>query len=298
MRGPRHRLRRLGAMVALTAVAVLLAAGCGDETTAAHPASTTVTSDTPGAAPATALEVIATDHAYHLSAATLAPGTVPVRLVNDGDEPHQVMIARLADGVSVDDYLAAVGEDELAADALIEHAGGVSIVDAGTEATGYADLTPGRYVLLCYIPASDGVGHLQHGMAAELTVAEHAEVAAPTPVADIVMSDFGFTLPSDGSLEAGTYRFVNEGRQDHELVLMRLEEGHTLADVIGYLQAGFQGDKPFRFTGGSGGVEPGRDAYADLTLTSGDYVAMCFVPDPVSHKHHVELGMLAAFTVP
>ena len=67
--------------------------------------------------------------------------------------------------------------------------------------------------------------------------------------------------------------------------------------MLPYLQAGFQGDKPLTFAGGSGGVEPGQTGFVDLALSPGQYVAMCFITDPASHKHHAELGMIAPFTV-
>jgi uncharacterized cupredoxin-like copper-binding protein len=211
------------------------------------------------------------------------------------------MILRLHDGVSVDQYLSAAQRDEGAAGSLIDNSGGVNIVDPGTSGTGYADLQPGKYALVCYIPSGDHVGHLHKGMVAELTVPERAaseQPAAPTSIADIVMQDFNFTLPSQGLGAPGTYRFVNNGAQAHEFVVMRINDGKTLADVLPYLQAGFQGDKPLTFAGGSGGVEPGKTGYVDLALSPGQYVAMCFITDPASHKHHAELGMVAPFTVP
>jgi uncharacterized cupredoxin-like copper-binding protein len=92
-------------------------------------------------------------------------------------------------------------------------------------------------------------------------------------------------------------RFVNNGSQAHEFVVMRLNDGKTLGDALPYLQAGFQGDKPLTFEGGSGGVEPGHTGFVDLSLTPGQYVAMCFITDPASHRHHAELGMVAPFSV-
>jgi hypothetical protein len=90
---------------------------------------------------------------------------------------------------------------------------------------------------------------------------------------------------------------VNHGAQAHEFVVMRIDDGKSLNDVIPYLQAGFQGDKPLTFAGGSGGVEPGQAGYADFDLSPGQYVAMCFIVDPAPHKHHAELGMNLPFTV-
>jgi uncharacterized cupredoxin-like copper-binding protein len=250
--------------------------------------------------PAATIVVSTSEYAFDVSSTTVAAGRVPITLHNNGAEPHQVMIARLHDGVTVDRYLSAAHSDEGSASSLIDNAGGVNIVDPGTTGTGYGDFAPGSYVLLCYIPAGDGVGHLHHGMVAELTVpASGAAAAVPEPVSigDVVMQDFNFTLPPQGLAAPGTYRFVNNGSQAHEFVVMRLDDGKTLGDALPYLQAGFKGDKPLTFEGGSGGVEPGHTGFVDLSLTSGQYVAMCFIVDPASHRHHAELGMVAPFTV-
>ena len=251
--------------------------------------------------PATSLQVDAADFSFEVSSKVVAAGRVPVKLQNNGSEPHQVMILRLHDGVSVDQYLSAAQRDEGSAGSLIDNSGGVNVVDPGSSGTGYGDFQPGKYALVCYIPSGDHIGHLHKGMVAELTVPETAAataVATPAALGDIVMADFNFTLPPQGLAAAGTYRFVNNGAQAHEFVVMRIVDGKTLADVIPYLQAGFSGEKPVTFAGGSGGVEPGKTGFVDLALSPGQYVAMCFITDPASHKHHAELGMVLPFTVP
>ena len=96
---------------------------------------------------------------------------------------------------------------------------------------------------------------------------------------------------------AGTYRLTNDGQSDHEMSVMRVDDGKALGDVVTYLQGGFQGEQPIAFTGGAGGIEPGADGYVDLDLAPGTYLAMCFLPDEATGKRHVELGMLAQFTV-
>ena len=130
------------------------------------------------------------------------------------------------------------------------------------------------------------------------TRAAATPVAGPTAVADIVMQDFSFTLPVQGLGMPGTYRFVNNGAEAHEFVVMRIDDGKTIDRCDPVPAGGLQGDKPITFAGGSGGVEPGQTGFVDLALSPGQYVAMCFITDPASHKHHAELGMIAPFTVP
>lgn len=290
--------RRLGGLVAVLTLG-LLAGACSDDsptgTAHAHAQRAEVGDD---AAPATALDVVAGEYAFGLSATTVAAGRLPLELRNEGAEPHQLMVARLHDGVTVDDYLAAFEASEAEASALIDEAGGVNAVDPGATRTGFADLEPGSHVVLCYLPSPGGPSHLHEGMVAELTVVEAPVLDAPEAVNEISLVDFGFALPDEGLAEPGTYQVINNGQSDHELVIMRVNDGRTLADVAAYLQGGFRGERPLSFVGGAGGVEPGADTFTDVDLEPGQYVAMCFLPDAATGKRHVELGMVSMFTVP
>jgi hypothetical protein len=283
-------------LCALLAMSVAVA-GCAETSSDAAPS---VEGDLAGDGQvvATTIEVTATDHHFTMSATTVAEGVVPIELVNDGTWPHQVLVARLADGQTKEDYLAAFEGGEVAADELITHAGGVNIVDPGTSGSGYADLAPGTYVVLCFIPGEHGESHLMDGMIEELTVVPDETVAAPQdPVGEISLVDFGFALPEGGLTRPGTYRVTNDGKQTHEMALMRLDDGVALGDVAAYLQGGFKGESPVTFTGGAGGIEVGKDSYVDLDLEPGTYLAMCFLTDKATGKRHVELGMLTQLTV-
>lgn len=290
--------RRLAATLAVVALA-LVATACGDTDPATSPDTTLVADPaSANADPATELDVVAGEYTFALSADTVAAGRLPLELRNEGVEPHQLMVAKLHDGVTVEDYLAAYEEGAAAASALVDEAGGVNAVDAGAVRTGYADLEPGRYIVVCFLPSPEGPSHLHEGMVAGLTVVDGAELPEPTAAGELTMQDFGFVLPEDGLGEAGTYRVVNAGPSDHELALMRIEDGKTFGDVVTYLQGGFKGVAPVAFVGGAGGVEPGADTFVDLDLDPGEYVAICFLPDAASGKVHAELGMVSTFTVP
>ena len=154
-------------LAALLAGATVVAAGCGETTDQGRAAAADLAD---AEVVATTLEVVATDHHFTVSATTVAEGMVPVELVNDGESPHHVLVVRLDDGQTMDDYLAAFEGGEGAADELVTHAGGVNAVDPGSSAVGYADLAPGSYLVLCFIPGEEGEAHLTDGMVAELEV--------------------------------------------------------------------------------------------------------------------------------
>ena len=289
------RASRLAVSVLLAAGVV--AAGCGDTDQAAAPGGV---GEPAGDAEvvATSLTVTATDHHFSMSADTVSEGTVPIELVNEGESPHHVLVVRLDEGQTIDDYLAAFEGGETSANDLVSQAGGVNAVSPGGTGVGYADLAPGTYLVLCFLPGADGEAHIMEGMIAELTVVPDTPVPAPTEtVGEISLVDFGFGLPESGLTPAGTYRVTNDGASDHELAIMRLDEGASLTDVVTYLKGGFQGEAPITFTGGAGGVEPGGESYIDLDLSPGTYLAMCFFADQASGKRHVELGMLTQLTV-
>lgn len=291
-----HRRRRVATTLAAVALA-LLGGACGDTDPATPAQAQPAASD--GIAPAAErLDVVAGEYEFELSATTVAAGRLPLTLRNDGVEPHQLMVARLHDGVTLDDYLAAYAEGETSSAALVDEAGGVNAVDAGTSRTGYADLEPGDYIVLCFLPTPAGPSHLHEGMVAALTVVDAPVVEPPAPVNEIDLVDFGFTLPEGGPVQPGPYHVVNKGQSDHELALMRVDDGKGFADVVAFLQGGFRGEQPLAFVGGAGGVEPGADTYVDLDLEPGTYVAMCFLPDAATGKRHAELGMVTTFTVP
>src|SRR5687768_15919203 len=80
--------------------------------------------------PATTIEVTAVDHSFELSTELVAAGPVTVELTNDGSQPHQVHLAKLPTGTSIDDVVAmheSQGEAELFAE--LEWAGGVAGVE-------------------------------------------------------------------------------------------------------------------------------------------------------------------------
>jgi hypothetical protein len=49
--------------------------------------------------------------------------------------------------------------------------GGVAVIERGQSGSFTADLTPGNYGLICFVPdAKDGKLHLQHGMMRDIKV--------------------------------------------------------------------------------------------------------------------------------
>jgi uncharacterized cupredoxin-like copper-binding protein len=123
----------------------------------------------PSSAPVADVVVSLADYAFTVKSGTLSSGKHVIQVVNDGPQEHELELIRLAPGKTVKDMGAWVAKPEgpPPADAL----GGIVGVAKGSTGFFNVELSPGNYVLLCFVPdAKDGKAHLEHGMIKEFTV--------------------------------------------------------------------------------------------------------------------------------
>ncbi|MFO7546594.1 MAG: hypothetical protein R6W77_13965 [Trueperaceae bacterium] len=119
-------------------------------------------------APAADVEVRMSDFTYSMPDSVRA-GVSTWKVVNDGPQPHEMIVLKLNDGVSFPELLAHLqenGEHGMPAVPI----GGVQGLTAGH--TGYwtYDLVPGEYAVVCVIPDPEtGLPHLALGMIAPFT---------------------------------------------------------------------------------------------------------------------------------
>lgn len=121
-----------------------------------------------GSEPTADVSVDLADYAFTPSA-TMTGGKHTFKVANKGPQVHELELVRLAPGKTVKDLAAWVAKPEgpPPADAL----GGISGMHSGMTEYFTADLTPGNYAMLCFIPdAKDNKPHLQHGMIREFSV--------------------------------------------------------------------------------------------------------------------------------
>jgi uncharacterized cupredoxin-like copper-binding protein len=243
----------------------------------------------------------------------LDAGYVAFTLINNGEEDHHAQLLRLNDGVTSDDFIAALETDsEAAIFELATLAGGPGLTAPGKESTAIVPLEAGNYVALCLVPSHDGVPHAAKGMIQPFTVT--GEVTGEEPVADVTatMRDFGFVAPTE--VEAGhqQWQVVNEGPQPHELIVRRLDDGVTYDQIVSQSRAvapatpapeNGEGTSQAPITsmttavGGVQAVAPGDSAWLSIDLEPGTYVIICHVPDPATGKEHADLGMIQELTV-
>jgi len=282
--------KQLFITLAILAIAIVLSA-CGS-------AAASTPADSGAAIPE--ITIKAADYSFE-APAQIEAGLVKLTLVNDGQEPHHAQLVRLNDGVTLEQFQTALPQGPEAAFSLITAAGGPGVVDPGLRSQVILELTPGQYVLLCVIPSHDGVPHMAKGLLKPIEVVAHADHDHPgvsKPKADTVVKllDFSFVLPSEIKAGKQLWQVVNEGPQPHEILIIKLAEGKTIADVQAFVQS-FHGAPPFASVGGFQAINPGESGWLHLDLESGNYAAICYVSDPASGHAHAELGMLLPFTV-
>lgn len=128
-----------------------------------------------GAAPAAAAEptpdVVVTMSDYTFAFSTpLTAGAHTVRVENAGPQVHEITFERLADGKSLQDYVA-WGKAGMKGPPPSHPVGGVIGPTIGGHAYFTISLTPGKYLVLCYVPdEKDQKAHVEHGMIQEITI--------------------------------------------------------------------------------------------------------------------------------
>ncbi len=140
----------------------------------------------------------------------------------------------------------------------------------------------------------------------EATVADTTSAPSTTAVPaaegtglDLTAVDYGFEgIPQSVPAGPVTVTLTNEGAEEHQAVLVRLDDGVTpeqytaaaaedAAAAYGMLE-GFGGPSP---------LAPGETVSATSVLTPGTYLALCFIPSPSDGTAHAAKGMVAAFEV-
>jgi hypothetical protein len=112
--------------------------------------------------------VTLTDYAFSVQG-SLNAGKHTIKVVNKGPQLHELELVRLAPGKTTKDFMAFIAKMDgpPPGNAL----GGIAGFLPGTTAYTTVDLTPGNYLLLCFIPdMKDGKAHFTHGMMKEFAV--------------------------------------------------------------------------------------------------------------------------------
>jgi hypothetical protein len=242
-------------------------------------------------------------------------GWTTIALRNTGGLAHQASIYRLHDGVNGNDLAQALRSDINAWKGKADPVGGVGGVPAGKTQEVALDLSPGTYLITCFLRggSASGDSHVKFGMSRVLHVQPAAASGSssssgspPSAGGEFVLRDDRFEFPPgfDGH---GVFKVTNAGTQPHELSILRLGTGKTADDFKAFMTAAAlaeqggpkpSGPPPFSNAGGFTIIDPGQSGVMMIDLEPGSYIAADFIPDPTKGGiPHFLSGMLVPFDV-
>lgn len=177
--------------------------------------------------------------------------------------------------------------------------GGPGLVAPGRTAETSVRLTPGTYVIECYVK-DNGVFHSVAGMIDQIVVAaETSGAPAPVPSMRVTVSS-AKGIEMDGRLSSGrntlAVHFADQVGYSHflghDIHLARMEEDTDLDSLADWMNWSVPGEletpAPAKFLGGVQDMPAGSTAYFDVHLTPGRYALIAEVPDPGA-KHMLRM---------
>lgn len=229
---------------------------------------------------------------------TLSAGETTFHLTNAGPSLHHLQLVRLDSGKTLGDLAAAMKKPgPMPAWAVM--VGGPNAPDPGAESNATVDLTPGNYIVACFVDQPGGIPHIMKGMVKPLTVVASSAGTAPAPTADVsvTMKDYGYTFSTPLTAGHHVISVSNSGAQPHEFEVAKLDSGKTVQDLLGWI-AKPNGPPPGHALGGVDGLAAGAPPVSfSIDLTPGNYAVICFLPDAKDGKPHFTHGMIHTFTI-
>ncbi|HEY2065784.1 MAG TPA: hypothetical protein VGG84_07465 [Gemmatimonadaceae bacterium] len=243
------------------------------------------------------VNVTTTEFAF-AAPASIPAGTTLFHFVNRGKELHHVAVIRLENGKTLADYTSAMKKPG-PPPAWAVDAGGPNAAAPGHSADAILTLTPGNYLLVCFIPSpGEQAPHVMKGMVKALTVTPSANGSVePKSDIDLTLSDYKFALSKPLTAGHHLLHVVNTAAQSHEFLLVKLAPGKTAADVAKWVEAGMHGAPPGMPLGGTTQIARGRTITVPVDLEEGRYGLICFIPDAKDGKPHSAHGMTETVTV-
>lgn len=235
----------------------------------------------------------------------ITAGWVEVTFDNTSEIPSFLILARLDDDATMDDFMGALmgmmsGETGIIPPATF--LGSPSPAPATEHSATYA-IEAGTYILLNVAGEEPQI---------ETFVVEgEAEESDFEPESDqtIPLVDFAFGLPAELSAGEQTWMIENLGEQWHEMVFIPVPDGTTLEEAMSFMMA-MEGEGDMEGEGGEEAGMPefgfvwapmssGQQAWVDVDLPAGTYLVSCFIEDVNSEDMaiHAELGMIQIVTV-
>lgn len=289
----------------VTVLCLLVAAGCspkdqGDAMKAQADSSSAAPAAASSQAAIPEVTFTAQDFSY-TGPDTIPGGVVRINLVNKGPSPHHMTLVRLDAGHTFAELKAGLMHMKPtdAPPPWVHFVGGPNAAMPGGTSNATLDMQPGNYAMLCLIPGADGQPHFMKGMIRALTVSAPTGPAVALPAGDdtVQLLDYGFTPAHPFTAGDHVIRVVNNGKQWHELLIVKLNPGKTGLDFAKWADGGLKGPPPGAVLGGISGMEVGEKENVNVDFAPGSYALICFMPDAKDGKPHYQHGMVYPFTI-
>jgi hypothetical protein len=108
-----------------------------------------------------------TNNAYRLVPNQAEGRSVQLNATNNDQDAHEMLVLRLAPGVSTDTLLTSAGPGLPEG---VDYIGQLTIPARSTGSLVLVDLEPGTYTIVCLLPDAEGVPHLAGGMETTFTI--------------------------------------------------------------------------------------------------------------------------------
>src|SRR6267143_2504426 len=263
------RARKSASAPVLASLFTLVLAACA-------PAPTTRATATPAAATIPEIAISASEYAFE-SPDQVEAGILLITYENKGTRLHNLVVGRLKEGKTPEDFKTAAANGGPAVVPLVDLFGGSTGGFAGERHQVILDLIEGPYVIFSFEHMGADPIDVARGMFRPLTVvARKSTVAAPEPAAQVsavVRDNASFEIPSEITAGKQTWKITNRGAIFHPFAVWRFVPGRTLADLVEFIKT-YTGTPPADKIGGVEQLSPGKRAWAILDLTPGDYVVL------------------------
>lgn len=235
--------------------------------------------------PGQILDVTA-DNYFFRAPATARPGLTTIRL-HSPHGGHQLDVYRLDERHSASDLVNALTTDAPAPWA--KEMGGVGYpLPSGTVNATYI-LEPGKYAFVCGVhDRVTNKRHYQMGMYTEVTVSGR-RVPGALPTADISVSEVEYTWTLSKPVTPGVHvlRVTNDGKAFHEMKILRILPGHTIAQALAWKRGEPRADTAFATVTTMG---PRTSVLTTIDFRPGEYLLFC-VPQA---KHRMIQPLIVA----
>lgn len=251
------------------------------------------------------VEVTARDYSFQGVPDTLKSGWTTFRLINEGKEPHFILLDYPPEGRGMTDFINEVAQpfdsvwyklrdgeiDKQQAGQLLgsnlpewyfstKQMGGTGMINPGKTAQTTLYLEPGTYVMECYVKTPEGEFHVSVGMAAEFYVSEDTTSAIP-PEPNMEITLTNSDIMTEGTLSAGRQTIAvhfsehPEVGLGNDLHLVRLMENDNIDSIKVWMDwmevNGLAPPSPAEFLGGTQEMPVGYTSYLTVDLEPGNY---------------------------